>query len=294
MEAKERLSVVSLFSGIGAYEKALSNLGIEYDLEAYCELDPKTSRCYSLIHGVDESKNLVDVKKIDPSSLGDFDLLVYSPPCQDISTAGRHAGITSETRTGLMWNVVYLIQSKKPKYLVMENVKNLAGKYKPVLDDYVQTLDGIGYDCQYAVLNAKDYGTPQNRQRLFLVGIRSDLRRSFRMPAKRPLERHLKDYLTDLVVETIDKDVAYTIRLGGRKSKVGNKHNWDGYIVNGKEYYLTGKDCLLLMGFSRSDHEKLKSAGIPEGKILKVSGNSVVVSVLESLLGELLSPGRLI
>ena len=293
MEAK-RLSVVSLFSGIGAYEKALSNLGIEYELEAYCELDPKTSRCYSIIHGVDESRNLKDVKKIDPSVLGDFDLLVYSPPCQDISTAGRHAGITSDTRTGLMWNVVDLIQSKKPKYLVMENVKNLAGKYKPVLDDYVQTLGGIGYDCQYAVLNAKDYGTPQNRQRLFLVGIRSDLRRSFRMPAKRPLERHLKDYLTDLMVETIDKDVAYTIRLGGRKSKVGNKHNWDGYIVNGKEYYLTGKDCLLLMGFSRSDHEKLKSAGIPEGKILKVSGNSVVVSVLESLLGELLSPGRLI
>ena len=288
MEAK-RLSVVSLFSGIGAYEKALSNLGIEYELEAYCELDPKTSRCYSIIHGVDESRNLKDVKAIDPSSLGDFDLLVYSPPCQDISTAGRHAGITSETRTGLMWNVVDLIRSKKPKYLVMENVKNLGGKYKPVLDDYVQTLEGLGYGCQYAVLNAKNHGTPQGRQRLFMVGVRSDLGRGFSMPPPRPLKRHLKDYLTDLKVETIDNEVAYTVRLGGRRSRVGNKHNWDGYMVNGEEYYLTGKDCLLLMGFDASDYEKMRSEGIPDGKIAKVSGNSVVVTVLEDIFRNLLS-----
>jgi DNA (cytosine-5)-methyltransferase 1 len=281
--------VLSLFSGVGAYEKALSNLGIEYQLEAYCELDPKTSRCYSLIHGVDESKNLVDIKKIDPSSLGEIDLLVYSPPCQDISTAGRHAGITSETRTGLMWNVVELIRAKRPKYLVMENVKNLAGKYKPVLDDYVGAVEAIGYGCRYAVLNAKDHGTPQGRQRLFMVGVRSDLGTGFRMPPGRPLERHLKDYLTDLSVDTIDKEVAYTIRLGGRRSRVGNKHNWDGYMVNGEEYYLTGKDCLLLMGFSPEDYKKLRAGGIPDGKVAKVAGNSVVVTVLEDIFRSLLS-----
>lgn len=282
------IRVVSLFSGIGAYEKALSNLGIDYELEAYCELDPKTSRCYSLIHGVNEGKNLKDVKNIDPSSLGDFDLLVYSPPCQDISTAGRHAGITNETRTGLMWNVVGLVEAKRPKYLVMENVKNLAGKYKDVLNEYVATLEKIGYACKWEVLNAKDYGTPQNRQRLFLVGIRSETRQEFNMPSRRPLKRHLKDYLTDLKVDTIDKEVAYTVRLGGRRSRVGNKHNWDGYMVNGKEYYLTGKDCLLLMGFSEEDHRRLSDAGVSEGKILKVAGNSVVVGVLECIFGELL------
>lgn len=187
-----------------------------------------------------------------------------------------------------MWNVIGLVEAKRPKYLVMENVKNLAGKYRDVLDDYVATLKNLGYDCKWEVLNAKDYGTPQNRQRLFLVGIRSDARQEFKMPSRRPLERHLKDYLTDLKVDSIDKEVAYTVRLGGRKSKVGNKHNWDGYIVNGKEYYLTGKDCLLLMGFSPSDYTRLKDAGVSEGKILKVAGNSVVVSVLECIFGELL------
>jgi DNA (cytosine-5)-methyltransferase 1 len=287
---ERNLKVVSLFSGIGAYEKALSNLGIEYELEAYCELDPKTSKCYSAIHGIKESKNLVDVKSIEPSKLGDFDLLVYSPPCQDISTAGRHAGITSETRTGLMWNVVTLIEAKRPKYLVMENVKNLAGKYSAVLDEYVKVLEGLGYRCQHGVLNAKDYGTPQGRQRLFLVGVRDDLRRKFNMPAKRPLTRRLADYLTDLTVETIDREVAFTVRLGGRRSRVGNKHNWDGYMVNGREYYLTGKDCLLLMGFSKEDYDSMRDSGVPDGKIAKVAGNSVVVTVLEAILGELLLP----
>jgi DNA (cytosine-5)-methyltransferase 1 len=282
------ISVVSLFSGIGAYEKALSNLGIEFELKAYCELDKKTSSCYSAIHGVEESKNLSDVKSIDPSSLGDFDLLVYSPPCQDISTAGRHAGITSSTRTGLMWNVLDLVQAKKPKYLVMENVKNLAGKYKAVLDDYTRAIEDMGYTCRSAVLNAKDHGTPQNRQRLFMVSVRKDLGKSFNMPEKRPLPRKLADYLTDLKVDTIDKDISYTIRLGGRKSRVGNKHNWDGYMVNGSEYYLTGKDCLLLMGFEAADYDRLRAAGMLDSKIAKVAGNSVVVTVLEDIFKNLL------
>ena len=157
-----------------------------------------------------------------------------------------------------------------------------------ILGNYLRTLEGFGYDCSHAVLNAKAHGTPQNRQRLFLVGVRKDLGRQFRMPPGRPLGRHLKDYLTDLKVETIDKEVAYTVRLGGRKSRVGNKHNWDGYIVNGREYYLTGKDCLLLMGFDPSDYARLSDAGVPEGKILKVAGNSVVVTVLEDLFRNLL------
>lgn len=277
------ISIMSLFSGIGAYEKALKNIGVKFKLEAYCEIDPKTSKCYSLIHDVEESKNIVDVTKYEPSKTGEIDLLVYSPPCQDISTAGRHAGITDSTRTGLMWNVIEIINEKKPKWIVMENVKNLQGRYKPVLDDYVEAVEKMGYECTCQVLNGKDHGTPQNRQRLFMVATRNDLGQKFEMPPKRPLKRFLKDYLKDVAVNTIDKEVSYTIRLGGRKSKVGNKHNWDGYIVNGKEYYLTAKDCLLLMGFDDADYTKLKDGGVSEGKIAKVAGNSIVVSVLEDI-----------
>jgi DNA (cytosine-5)-methyltransferase 1 len=123
------------------------------------------------------------------------------------------------------------------------------------------------------------------------VGIRDDVEREFNMPSKRPLKRRLADYLTELDVETIDKEIAYTVRLGGRRSKVGNKHNWDGYMVNGNEYYLTSKDCLLLMGFTNQDYEKLRSSGVSDGKIAKVAGNSVVVTVLEAIFSELFASG---
>src|ERR1043165_4610503 len=119
------LKVLSLFSGIGAYEKALKNLGINFELVNYCEIDPKTAKCYSLVHNVSENKNLKDVTTIVAENLPKIDLLVYSPPCQDISTAGQHAGISKNTRTGLMWNVVDILRKKRPQYFVMENVKNL-------------------------------------------------------------------------------------------------------------------------------------------------------------------------
>lgn len=282
------ISVVSLFSGIGSYEKALSNLDVKFELVHYCEIDEKISKCYSLIHGIDESKNLKDVTKINIPDLPlNIDLLVYSPPCQDISTAGKHAGITKETRTGLMWSVIDIIKEKKPRYFVMENVKNLCGKYKLVFEEYVRIIRDIGYNCCYEVLSAKDYGMPQSRQRLFLVGVRTDLKQKFEMPVKQSLKKHLKDYLDDVEVKSIEKEIAYTIRLGGRKSKIGNKHNWDGYRINGEDYYLSAKDCLRLMGFDSGDYAKLKNAKISEGKIAKVAGNSIVVTVLEAIFKNL-------
>lgn len=282
------LSVVSLFSGIGAYERALQNLGISFDLLHYCEIDSAASRCYSLIHGVDESKNLHDVTKIDHAAMPDFDMLVYSPPCQDISTAGQHAGITKTTRTGLMWTAVYLIKTKMPKYLVMENVKNLDGKYKEVLETYIETLVDIGYSCYCKVLNASEHGMPQNRQRLFMVGVRKDLSQDFTMPSPKVLTKHLRDYLPHLNIKTINKDIAYTVRIGGRKSKVGNRHNWDGYIINGDEYYLSAEDCLRLMGFTKQDYVKLSDGGISDGRIAKVAGNSLVICVAEAIFQNLL------
>ena len=287
-----KLKVVSLFSGIGAYEKALTNLGIPFEIRAFCEIDPHAAHCYSVIHGIpaNAQKNLHDVSRLRyfcNFDFLDFDLLTFSPPCQDISIAGQHAGVGEDTRSGLMWQVIDLIRTKKPKYLLMENVKTLAGKYKQSLDTFVKHLKMLGYDCSYAVLNAKDYGMPQNRQRLFMVGIHDNLGHQFRMPAKQPLTKHLKDYL-DVPVKTIDKEIAYTVRVGGRKSKIGNKHNWDGYFVNGKPHYLSAKECLKLMGFDDEDYEKLKAAQISESRIAKVAGNSIVVTVLECILRQLL------
>jgi DNA (cytosine-5)-methyltransferase 1 len=289
----KKLKVLSLFSGIGAYEKALSNLGIDFDLIGYCEIDENASKCYSYIHQVDESKNLKDVKAVadNPAVLEDFDLLTFSPPCQDISTAGKHAGINENTRTGLMWEVVKIIEAKKPKYLVMENVKNLNGRYKPVLDAYIAGLEELGYKCASAVLNAKNYGTPQNRERLFMV---ARLDEQPKLPEPNPdAMRDMSEYLdVPGKVQRRKTDakpcVAYTVRVGGRKSKIGNKHNWDGYYVDGKEHFLTAKECLKLMGFTDSDYKVLADNDMSETAIAKVAGNSVVVSVLEAVFKELL------
>lgn len=288
MNLSQPLRVLSLFSGIGAYETALGNIGINHKIIGYCEHNDKTGLCYSLLHNVESSLNLKDVSKINPSELPDFDLLTFSPPCQDISSIGGHAGVARGTRTGLMWGCLDIIRAKKPSYLIMENVKNLMVKYKSSFADYLSELRKIGYECEAEVLNASQHGLPQIRKRLFMVGVRSDLTTRFSWPNPRPLKKFLKDFI-DIgePIVTINKDIAYTIRIGGRKSGVSNRHNWDGYIVNGKEYFLTPKDCMALMGFGSGDYLKLKNAGMSDATILRVSGNSIAVTVLEDIFRSL-------
>ena len=292
MSKINHIKVLSLFSGIGAYEKALKNIGVIPDIIGFCERDHLTSKCYSAIHNTDISLNFRDVLSINPSELQDFDLLTFSPPCQDISTIGLHAGTASGTRTGLMWACIGIIREKKPKYLVMENVKTLAlnGKYGAAMTEFMGVLGSLGYDCQAKVLQANRYGIPQIRRRLFMVGKRRDVPGTFSWPNPVELKKQLKDIIDPgEPIKTIDKKIAYTIRLGGRNSGVNDRHNWDGYMINGKEYFLSAKDCLLLMGFSSDDYDALKKNGISESKISKVAGNSVVVTILEHIFKRLLS-----
>lgn len=158
------LNVLSLFSGIGAFEKALDNLKIEYNLLAYCEIDKHASKSYSIIHNVSEDKNLNDVTKVDFLDIDEQpDLITYGFPCQDISNAGKQKGFTDEegnrTRSGLFFEALRIIEEFKPKFAIAENVKALTSKkftneFNVVLD----SLDQAGYNNYYQVLNAKDYG----------------------------------------------------------------------------------------------------------------------------------------
>lgn len=202
------IRLLSLFSGIGAPEKALKNLGIDYDLVAYSEIDKHASKAYSLIHGVPQTKNLGDITKIDTSNLPeDIDLITYGYPCQDISVAGKQRGFTDEngnrTRSGLFFEALRIIQDTQPKVAIAENVKALTGKkfaaeFKIVLD----SLNEAGYNNYWKVLNAKDYGIPQNRERVFIVSIRKDLDNGeFIFPAKQELNLRLKDILEKNVDE---------------------------------------------------------------------------------------------
>lgn len=201
------LNVLSLFSGIGAFEKALDNLGIEYNLLAYCEIDKFASKSYSLIHNVSEEKNLKDVTKVDFLDIEDrVDLVCYGFPCQDLSNAGKGRGFVdadgNRTRSGLFFEALRIIDEFKPKFAIAENVKALTSKkfsneFKTVLD----SLEEVGYNNYYQVLNAKDYGIPQNRERVFIISIRKDIDKGFTFPDPIPLGLRLKDMLDDEVEE---------------------------------------------------------------------------------------------
>ena len=196
------IKLLSLFSGIGAFEKALTNLGVQYEVVNYCEIDKYASKSYSAIHGIPESKNLWDITKVDVLNLPkDIDLLTYGFPCQDISLAGKQKGMFNEdgtlTRSGLFFKALDIIECVKPKIAIAENVKALTSKkfteeFKIVLD----SLEKAGYHNYWQVLNAKDYGIPQNRERVFIVSIRKDIDHyMFEFPKPYILEKRLKDFL---------------------------------------------------------------------------------------------------
>lgn len=201
------MNLLSLFSGIGAFEKALDNEGIKYNLVNYCEIDKYASRSYATIHNVSEKLNLIDVTKVDTSSLSDIDLITYGFPCQDISQAGNQKGFTDKngkrTRSGLFFEALRIIKDLKPKYAIAENVKALTSKkFKTEFETVLSSLNDAGYNNYYDVLNAKNYGIPQNRERVFIVSIRKDVDDgSFRFPAPQPLNIRLKDILEENVDE---------------------------------------------------------------------------------------------
>ena len=202
------LKLLSLFSGIGAFEKALQNLDIDYELVAYSEIDEQASKSYTAIHGVNESLNLGDITKINEKELPkDIDLLTYGYPCQDISLAGKQKGLFNEdgtrTRSGLFFDALRIIEETQPRVAIAENVKNLTSKkFKDTFQLVLDSLEQAGYNNYWQVLNAKDYGIPQNRERVFIVSIRKDVDNGdFKFPEPFPLKLRLKDMLEDEVDE---------------------------------------------------------------------------------------------
>lgn len=210
------MKYLSLFSGIGAFEKGLINIGIRFELVGYCDIDKHASKSYSAIHGTPESMNLWDVNKINEKALPkDIGLITYGFPCQDISIAGKQKGLFNEdgtkTRSGLFFEALRIIEETCPRVAIAENVKNLAGKaFKKQFDIVLNSLELAGYNNYWAVLNAKDFGIPQNRERVFIVSIRKDIdARRFEFPKGFPLELRLRDIMEESVDEKYYLDGKY-------------------------------------------------------------------------------------
>ena len=193
------MRVLELFAGYGSQALALENLGIEFTSDI-SEIDKYAIQAYNQLHG--KTHNWGDITKIDETKLPHYDLITYSFPCQDISLAGLQRGLDngSETRSSLLWECERIIRAVKPKYLLMENVKNLVGeKHKHNFIKWLRILEEMGYQNWWQVLNAKDYGVPQNRERVFVVSILGGGQYLFPNPIK--LEKRLKDILESNVDE---------------------------------------------------------------------------------------------
>ena len=199
---KNPLRLIELFAGIGSQTQALTNIGVPHTVVGISEIDKYAIQSYKAMHG--EVTNFGDIREI--KSLPDADLWTYSFPCQDISVAGKGAGIKEGTRSGLLFEVERLLiaaaeNGNLPKYLLLENVKNLVSKkFKADFDRWLYFLSSLGYANYWQILNAKDYGIPQNRERVFCVSIRGE-HKPFKFPEKRELKLRLRDMIDEVVDE---------------------------------------------------------------------------------------------
>ena len=239
-----KIRLLELCAGYGSQALALKNLGIDVYSEI-AEFDKYASQAYMQLHG--ETKNYGDIYKIDETKLPYFDMITYSTPCQDFSVAGKGKGGDkgSGTRSSLLWECERIIRAVKPKYLLMENVKNLLSKkHRHNFNKWFMVLESLGYTNYYKVLNAKDYGIPQNRERIFCVSILGGGQYLF--PGPVILKKRLKDMLQENVPEKYYlsdkqikrflkmgninyysiKDICRSIRCSGRQT-LDKKHTWD-------------------------------------------------------------------
>lgn len=308
-----KLRVLSLFSGIGAFEEALNNIGIDWELINYCEFQPYIGEAYALIHNTNSALNLGDITKVDETKLKDFDLMTFGFPCQDISGLGNQVGFFDSdgkvTRSGLFFEAIRIAKYKKPPYMIIENVRALISK--PMQKNFqamLNLLDELNYNVYYKVLNSKDYAIPHSRNRIFLVCIRKDVdKKGFNFPEPQPLTTKASDYYSHNVDDTYYlKEDQYKyfndFRLKKKYSSInadvlicmttkqGQKSNPQNFIHDEKGYrIMTEEEMFALQGFKREYGPLLKAHGYTTRQVGYMLGNSITVTVLECIFKELFS-----
>jgi len=195
------MRIIELFAGIGACSTALKRIGKEIEIVDAVEIDKYAIASFNAIHGTNFEKQ--DITMWD-KDFKNIDLITHGSPCQDFSIAGKQEGgdIGSGTRSSLMYETIRIVNKIRPKYVLWENVKNiLSPRHKHNFESYIQTMQEIGYTSYYKVLNAKEHGIPQNRERVYTISIRNDIKNDFTFPETEELKLRLKDMLEENVEE---------------------------------------------------------------------------------------------
>lgn len=307
--------VLELFGGIGACCKALDRLKIDYEIADYVEIDKFAVKSFNALHCTTFEPN--DIRNWNKDVK--VDLIMHGSPCQDFSLSGKQNGGDegSGTRSSLMYETLRIVEKTMPKYVIWENVRNiLSKKHKHNFTNYLNRMFVLGFRNYYSILNAKDFGIPQNRERVFVISIRNDIDNGFSFPQKQTLTKRIKDFCEDNVDAKyyLNKDSLSLSRRTGdvndRIIVVGNymksrheasrivdaegiaptiKENHGtvtAILLNNQIRKLTPKEFWLLMGFDNDDYEKVEKIS-SVSQLYKQAGNSIVVNVLEAIFKQL-------
>lgn len=305
------VQILELFGGIGSPRCALRNLGIPTKAIDYVEIDEKAVRSYNAMF---DSELPYKAQTVVGWNLKP-DILIHGSPCQDFSIAGKQKGADegSETKSSLMWETIHIIEQMgkwKPKYVIWENVKNVRSKYMVHNHDrYISELDNLGYTSNFELLDARDFGLPQARQRYFTISCLSGEIFNFDSLIRTQM-RDINDFLESnecvssvydvtqpsvysvigkkgIKRATVIKDFAFTITT--RQDRTPAQVIDCG---NGRYRYLTERECWRLQGYDDKDFEAAKSVHKRRGKyytsLYRQAGNSIPVTIFESIFRKII------
>ena len=287
---KNTITFIDLFAGIGGFHLAFHKAGAkcvfisewdEYARKTYehnfKEIQPELFETGLFAEGKDLFAS--DIRKVDEREIPDFDVLTGGFPCQPFSQAGFKKGF-KDTRGTLFHDIVRIIEEKQPPAFFLENVRHLFnhddGKTFEIIKKKI--TEDLGYSFHYKIVKASDFGLPQHRARLFMVGFK-DPKTEFEFPE--PIE--LEKTMSDIWGEPCEKKIGYTLRVGGRGSGIDDRRNWDAYRVNGKVKTLTPIEGKKMMGFP-DDFE----FPVSEAQALKQLGNAVAVDAVHAVAKEII------
>ena len=285
--AKKTITFIDLFAGIGGFHLAFHNLGAkcvfvsEWDKPAretykknFEKIEPELFAPETINHTFTG-----DITTVLPKSIPDFDIITGGFPCQPFSQAGLKKGF-NETRGTLFFDIANIMKEKQPKAFFLENVRGLLTHDGGRTFATIQRVltEELGYSFFYKVVKASDYGVPQHRPRLFMVGFK-DKNIDFEFPE--PVE--LTMTMDDVFDGKVNKTVGYTLRVGGRGSGLADRRNWDTYLVDGEVRRLSPKEGLRMQGFPDTFEFP-----VSETQAMKQLGNSVAVPAIQATANEII------
>jgi DNA (cytosine-5)-methyltransferase 1 len=284
----KKIRFIDLFAGIGGFHLAFDRIGAECVFAS--EKNPDARRTY-IANFLDKSPDLFkgnhfndDILSVDPWAIPDFDILCAGFPCQPFSQAGHKLGFGEnyEARGNMFFVLRDIIKARRPKAFFLENVRHLVNHDDGnTLRVIRQTLEEeLGYQFYHTVVKASDYGLPQHRARVFMIGVDKSLGLSatFNFPPKLPL----KYTISDIFGGHCDKDIGFTLRVGGRGSTINDRRNWEFYLVDGKVMRLGVQQGKKMMGLPDTFRFP-----VTDTQAMKQLGNSVAVDAVEAVARQL-------